>query len=349
MKNAFFFLFMACSLFFLTSCDQDDPMPDEPIKSFDNGVFISCEGAFGQGNAVVYFLDLARSEYVPEIYRTINQKPVGDVLQSMQFENDKAYMVVNNSGKIIEVEKETFQETGSISGLNSPTEIEIENGKGYIGSLYSDHILVADMVGLTITDTLYLGEQSNFIREEDNHLWVLSQSEYQGRVKNHVYHINLSNGVVDSLAVGANPLHWAFGEDDELFVYCQGTEAGDNPSIYTINTVNHTVEGKTDLDVNAGFFSRLAYDDYSDRLLVQLADGIYTYQSQGNISDSPLIPLQDVEFVYAMDVDPNNGRIYLGDARDFASAGGVLIFTNEGELFATIPQVGIGPNHFYFE
>lgn len=348
MKNTFLFFALATILMIL-SCDKDDPIPNNPIQTFDNGVFISFEGGFGQGNAVVYFLDQQRGEYVPEIFRTVNQKPIGDILQSIHFDDDKAYLVVNNSGKIIEVNQKTFEETGTIEGLNAPTEIDIENGKGYIGSQYSDHVLVADMGSLTITDTLYVGESSYLLKEEDGRLWILSQSEYQGRVKNQIYYIDLASQTLDSVAVGPNPLQWAFGDDDELFVYCSGIENGDAPAIYTINTESQTVENNTQLNVEGGNFGRITYDDFSDRLLVQMPDGIYEYKPAQGLGTTAIIPLHEIQYLYAMNVDPENGRIYLGDARDFASSGAVYIFTGDGQPFGSIPQAGIGPNHFYFE
>ena len=350
MKNVFLFFTIVMASFLVTSCIKDDPAdPDDTIDSFDSGVFISCEGAFGQGNAQVYFLDLQRSEYVPGIFNFANQKPIGDVLHSMTFEDDMVYLVVNNSGKIMEVSQTDFIETGAIEGLTAPTELEIVSDKGYIGDLYASKILVVDMNSLSVTDSIMLGESSNQVMESENNLWVLSQSEYQGRVKNHIYFVNLADYTVDSVAVGANPLQWAHNDADQLFVYCQGSEQADAPSVYVINTVTRLVEQVVEIEAPESYFSNLAYDDRNDRLLVQLPDGIYTYQpGQTNLSNDPLIDLQGVQFVYGMDVSPVNGDIYIGDARDFSSAGAVYIYAQDGQPVSTFP-VGIGPNHFYFE
>lgn len=336
--------------FLAISCIKDDPAdPDDTIDSFDSGVFISCEGAFGQGNAQVYFLDLQRSEYVPGIFNFVNQKPVGDVLHSMTFEDDMVYLVVNNSGRIIEVSQTDFIETGAIEGLSAPTELEIESGKGYIGDLYAPHILVADMNSLSVTDTIMLGESSNEVWESEDNLWVLSQSAYQGRVKNHIYVVDLADYSVDSVAVGANPLKWAHNDAGQLFVFCQGSEQADAPSVYVINTVTRLVEQVVEIEAPDSYFSNLAYDERNDRLLVQLPEGVYTYQpGQASLSTAPLIGLQDVQFLYGMDVSPDNGDIYIGDARDFSSAGAVYIYAQDGQPVSTFP-VGIGPNHFYFE
>jgi len=349
MKNVFLFmlLFLGVSLFW--SCDKDDPAPPDTIESFDDGVFITCEGGFGLGNASIYFLDPQKMRYVPEIYHAVNQESVGDVLQSIDFHDDKAYLVVNNSGKISQVNKKTFLKTGAILGLSAPTEIDIEDGKGYIGSLYSQHILVADMSNLTITDSLYVGEQSNRIFEDDNRLWILSQSDYQGRTKDHIYYINLFDSSLDSIKVGSNPLDWAYNDNDQLFVYCQGVESGDGPAIYSIGTGALAVDQKIDVNAPRGFYSKIVYDEYQNRILIRLADGIYTFKpGDQNVSDSPLVSLGDVKNMYGLGVSPENGDIYVGDARDFSSAGMVYIYTGDGQPQSSL-QVGVGPNHFYFE
>lgn len=340
-------LFLISLLFW--SCEKDDPAPpDDPIDSFEDGVIITCEGGFGQGNAVVYFLDVERSEYVPEIYSMVNQEPLGDVLQSIDFEGDKANLVVNGSGKVIQVDRKTFERSGSLEGLSSPTEIEIVDGAGYIGSLYSQHILVADMNAMTITDSIYIGEQSNFIHEADDHLWILSHSEYQGRTKDHVYYANLTDHTVDSVAVGAHPIDWAYGEEGNLYVYCRGSETED-AAIYVLDTDSPSVAGKVDVPASSDFFGKLAYDEVNDRLLVHLSDGLFTLASGAEqLNPTAIVDLTNVQYLYGLGVAPWNGDIYIGDARDFSSAGMVFIYSSDGAPKASF-SVGLGPNNFYFE
>lgn len=349
MKNVFIIMmsFLGASLFW--SCDKDDPAPPDTIESFENGVLITCEGGFGLGNATVYFLDPERMGYVPQIYNTVNQEPLGDVLTSISFDDDKAYLVVNNSGKIVQVKKNTFFKIGTIKGLSNPTEIEIEDDKGYIGSLFSRHILVADMNSLAIMDSIYIGEQSNRILEDDNRLWILSQSDWRGRAKDHIYYIDLSDSSLDSVKIGSNPMDWAYDDDNQLFVYCQGIDSGDGPAIYTIDTKTFAVKRKTEVNGTASFFSKIAFDEYQKRILIQLPDGIYTYKpGDAEVSGSPLIDLADVMNLYGLGVSPENGDIYVGDARDFSGAGMVYIYSREGQPKSSF-QAGVGPNNFYFD
>src|SRR5690606_42062533 len=102
----------------------------------------------------------------------------------------------------------------------------------------------SDINTLSVTDSIFLGEQSNQIFEEDNRLWVLSQSEYQGRVKDHIYYVNLSDRSVDSVKVGSNPTNWALGDDEQLYVYCRGAESSDDPAIYSIGISSQSMRSE---------------------------------------------------------------------------------------------------------
>src|SRR5690625_7198831 len=90
-------------------------------------------------------LPISESTIMADIYQTINQENVGDVLQSITFDDRYAYIVVNNSGQIILADRTTFEKEGTIGGLNAPTEIRLKDGKGYIGNLFNPYIKIADL------------------------------------------------------------------------------------------------------------------------------------------------------------------------------------------------------------
>lgn len=116
MKKLSFYFLAFSALIFAFACEKETKEPSETIDSFDDGVFVTCEGSFGAGNASVYFLAPEKSLFLANIYQLVNNAIVGDVLQSITFEDDLAYLVVNNSGKILIVDEETFEKKGSKVG-----------------------------------------------------------------------------------------------------------------------------------------------------------------------------------------------------------------------------------------
>lgn len=349
MNKQSIFLLLTAALFLFLSCEKESKEPDPEIITFDDGVIISCEGSFGGGNASLYFLDPAQSLIAENIYQSVNDEKIGDVLQSLTFDGDLAYIVVNNSGKILITDRSTFEKKGSINGLKSPTELRIKDGKGYIGNLFYPYITVADTDTRQVTDSLYTGVSSEKIHIEEDRIFILSHSEYQGRVKDHIYTINLKDGNLDSIAVGSNPIDWTYNDrDNQLYVFCQGESGTDPAALFTINTITAGREAEKEIAGGEGSFSKLAYDRSGERVLFSLDTGIHSYDlTSDEISSDPLVSSDQIQFLYALAVDPVSGEIYIGDALDFNQRGDIYIFDSSGTPVAS-GKAGVGPNNFYF-
>lgn len=338
---------------FLTSCDNDpvDPGEQEPL-TFEDGVFISCEGAFGQGNATVQFLGLARQGNAGNIYKGINEEDLGDVLQSMSFYDGDVYLVMNGDSKIVVVDQKTFTKEAEITGFGSPRYLVEDNGMGYVTDYYDQKIQVVDMTSRVIVDSIDLGVESDQALKSGNLMWVVSPKQWMGRDKNHIYSVNLTDYTVDSLEVGWNPSTWAYDENsDMVYVYCSGKETdagGEGAQLVTVDLISGEVVNTHDLGYT-NKLSTVAYDLFRDRVLFSQEDGIYTFDSNtATVSSSPIISLSgDLGGVYSIGVFPTSGEIFVGDANDFSGAGDIFIYETDGQFIEGY-QVGIGPNGFYF-
>jgi len=100
-RTFFSFLLVFVVMAFLDSCSKDPirqvtgpeiPPPDDTI-TFDKGFFIVNEGNYTWGNASVTFIDEASGVIEQDLYQRINNKPLGDVAQSMEIINGKGYIV----------------------------------------------------------------------------------------------------------------------------------------------------------------------------------------------------------------------------------------------------------------
>ena len=121
------FLALGTSLFF-TSCNNDDNGGGQISQGdFENGVFVLNEGGFNSNSAEVSFLS-ENGTLEHEIYNAVNGSILGDVAQSIGFEGNKAYIVVNNSNLIRVVNRYTFELIATISsGLQNPRHIVFED------------------------------------------------------------------------------------------------------------------------------------------------------------------------------------------------------------------------------
>ena len=106
-------------LLLISSCDKPKSLGKED-HFLSEGILISNEGNFQWGNASVSFYDEEKDTLLQDVFQSVNQRPLGDVLQSIYLDDKYAYLVVNNSGKIEVVEKHSFDLQHTISGFMSP-------------------------------------------------------------------------------------------------------------------------------------------------------------------------------------------------------------------------------------
>ena len=76
-------------IIFLQACRKDiPPLPENPILTgSEDGVYITNEGNFQFGNAAVSYYEEGLANAVPDLFEPTNNRPLGDVCQSMCFFN----------------------------------------------------------------------------------------------------------------------------------------------------------------------------------------------------------------------------------------------------------------------
>ena len=82
------------------STGDPDPPPGGST-TYSEGFFIVNEGNFNWGNASVTYVDISTGTAHQHIFQQANSRPLGDVAQSMKVLNNRGYIVVNNSNRIV--------------------------------------------------------------------------------------------------------------------------------------------------------------------------------------------------------------------------------------------------------
>ena len=78
------------------ACKSDDPLV--PINTYGDGILVSNEGPFNNGTGTVSFIDRELETVANGIYSQVNDSPLGNIVQSIGFEGDRAYIVANSAG-----------------------------------------------------------------------------------------------------------------------------------------------------------------------------------------------------------------------------------------------------------
>lgn len=349
---------------FLTSCSSEDttPSPYVPQGDFDSGVLVLNEGNFHQTNATVSFISFDLSRIQNDLFSGVNPDAIlGDTAQSMGFNGNLAYIVVNASNKIEVVNRYTMLKVGEITaGLDSPRYIAFANGKGYVSNwgagVGGGTIKVIDLGSNNVTATIPVNDYPNKIIEHSGKLYVSHNN--LGEKGTTISVIDAAtNSVSSSIEVGDLPDTMKI-EGDHLWVACLGiydyldNSNNTSGSIVEINLVSNAII-QSFFPTNTA--ARIKHMDlYGDYIFYAINKDIFKMPITGtSLPAMPSFTAAAVENPYGFAV--KNNKIYIGDAKDYIVNGEVYVYSS-GEQFDPNPigtllktaQVGVGPNGFYF-
>lgn len=337
-------------LLLLYSCTRIPYIPngqDNIPPSFldSDGAFIINEGNFTQGNGSLSFYSFDSARIYNDIFTNVNNRILGDVPNSMKIFGENAYIIVNNSGKIEVVNKNTLKSVKSISGLISPRNIAfIDKSKAYVTSMYSDSVVIINLTSNSISGYINISRSSEAIEVIGQNAFV---SEWIGG--NEVMVINTINDqLVSSIAVGAEPESMALDQNSTLWVLCNGGWARTNfAELIGLNTQTFEIKKRFIFPSKLNSPSCLQINGSGDTLYY-LESGVRR-MSIGDqaLPSTPLITETD-QFFYKIGVNPVSSDIFITDAIDYQQRGFILHYKRDG-TFISKYQAGVIPGNICFK
>ncbi len=203
---------------------------DNDSFAFENGILVLHEGNFFGGNASVSFVSEDLSSVTNGIFNDITGEALGDVAQSMAFDGDLAYIVVNNSQKVEVVNRFSFESVGTVdTGLLNPRYITFANDKGYVtnwgdgSNPDDDYIAVIDLTNITVESTIPVPEGPEWIVNNGNTLYVAHQGGFnQNNIVSVIDAATNTAGAPITVADRPNSMQLV---NDELWVLSGGNPA----------------------------------------------------------------------------------------------------------------------------
>ena len=123
-------LLISVLLLTLAACKKDEPTPK---GEFSTGVLVVNEGNFGNSDGSLSFYNTTTRVVQQNIFGLKNKGlALGDVVQSVRVESNLAFIVVNNSNKMVVTDANTMVSQYTITGLSLPRYFTTLNGKGYL-------------------------------------------------------------------------------------------------------------------------------------------------------------------------------------------------------------------------
>ncbi|XOV93170.1 MAG: DUF5074 domain-containing protein [Bacteroidota bacterium] len=343
-------LFALSSLFFWTGCnDKEDIDPSLPTE-FENGIFISNEGNFGDGDASLSFYDPEVDRVYNNVYRLANEgMELGDVVQSIHLDDERVFLLVNNSNKVEALNLENMVTDYTISDLKLPRYMTTSSTKGYI----SEWVSFSDIGQVSIVD-LKTGIIQKSIQTDYGAEGVIIANNYLFVSNNFSTTVSIidlaSESVIKNIEIGSSPGEMVIDKNGNVWLICGGgydldyNPLGDgklieiDPSILEVSKV---------IALGMNVPTKIAIDPNGE--IIYYFSGTSAYALNVNATTPPATSLIEEDKAigfWGIGVD-DSGVIYLSDSKGFVENGEVFVYKPDGS-FITRFEVGRGPNGFGF-
>ncbi|GAB4200730.1 MAG: hypothetical protein OHK0057_25190 [Thermoflexibacter sp.] len=353
MKNLklqfFAFIFLAI---FAASCTKNEETI--PSGKYSNGVFIVNEGPFQTGTGTISFLNRESKTVENDIFQTVNGRPLGNIVQSIGIQKDKAYIVVNNAKKVEVVQAWDFKEIATIQGLEMPRYfLGIDDNKGYISEWgvggVNGAIKVIDLRTNAITKTIPVGKGAEKMLKLDNRVYVACNGGFDN--ENKIFIIDTQRDEVSaSITTPDNPNSLVLDANNKIWVTCSGRSQWNGTASVTvapaqlirINPANNQIEQ------NFAFIKHglgnLIINSAKNTLFYTHDSKVFSQSINSGVPTNPLIR----RYFYGLGFDTQTNLLYAADAGNFVSNGKVIRYNANGSAVDSM-SVGIIPNGFYFK
>jgi hypothetical protein len=331
---------------FLASCEKDKPaIPSDtppPTPGISGGVFILNEGNFQWGNASLSYFSLKDSTVNPDLFKQANERTVGDVLQSMLIEGGKAYLVVNNSGKIEVMNPADGKSLSTITGFNSPRYMCLFRNKAFVTDFKANAVSVLDLTSSTITKEIPVKGWTEEMAIVNEKLFVTSpESGYLYIIDAEKEHLT------DSIKIGYGSNSIRKDKNGKLWVLCGGkSTANIAGSLYRINPHQKKVEASFTFSGPDKSPFKLRINSTEDTLFF-LNNGIFRFPINSSaLPTQPIVSANAGNF-WGLGIQPGTGHVYASDAIDYLQKGQIQIYSSSGTYLHSF-SAGIIPGDFYF-
>jgi DNA-binding beta-propeller fold protein YncE len=348
-KHALLSLFF---IVFISSCKKKDNQLLSPVSNYNDGIFIVNEGIFNTGSGTISFYNRTTKTVASDIFKASNGFPLGNIVQSMNTLNNRAFIVVNNAGKVEVTDIADFKMVGTITGVLQPRYfLGLNSEKAYISEWIDGSqgkIAVIDPMNLGIKKIITTGIGAEQMLQSGKYVYVCNAGGFDASFNSindsTVALIQWTNdSVIQKINVNAyNPSAIVQDYHGKIWVLCSGTFTGDAAHLVRIDTAAKAID--LNFTLSGSFANKMVVNSTGTRLFYLFAGKVFSQDVDAVVLNT--IPVINRNF-YGLGVDPKTDYLYCSDARDFISNGWVIRYDTNA-LQVDSFEVGINPGNFYF-
>ena len=336
--------------FVVSSCTKAPTSSSNYLTPQAVAVYVLNQGNYGQGNAslTAYFPDSNYAE--TDLFKLANSMNLGDVGNDIQLYNGDAYMVINNSDKVVVMDASTALYIGTVyfpSGT-SPYRIAFYNPSNiaFVSDLYTNSVSVVNLTSNTVItqDTIPVGPEPYGIACAFGEVCVANSGYGSG---NTVSIINAdTRKVVKTVTVGNGPTEVEPDRDGNFWVVCAGDTSYDG-WIYIVSASSNSVIDSVAIGKQIPSFTghTLAMDG-QDGVAYLIADSSVVKLDMSNRTIMNR-DLMNGNF-YSIAADGATGDVYVTEANSGTADGKVYIYTSSGQYTNRSFTAGIYPDGIVF-
>ena len=334
-------LLLVTALLLGNGCRRTDPPTPDPID-FSEGVLLANEGNFTWGNASLSFVD-AEGTIHQNVFETKTKRPLGDVAQSLYLYRDQIYVVVNNSGKIERMARNLDTEC-AITGLISPREMAfISPTKAYVTDLYASAISIVNPSECSLSGEIRVNGWTEAILSYQDKVYAAG---YDAGV---VYVIDPgTDQVIDSLETGEGPVSMGIDANGLLWVLCSGGLNVAPPRLQQFDLSDQQLLRDFVIADSSRSPSQLCLDPTREFLYFLDGNRIFRQPITATSFLQEVVYEGNDELLYALEVDPVTGDLYVTDAIDYVQAGRLLRINPTNGQVTTEWTTGVIPGDMLF-
>jgi YVTN family beta-propeller protein len=353
-KNLFRFMAIAVLSTALFSCQDDDPIDNNPPSTQDNGrVYILNEGVWGGNDAELSRYSATENTITNNYFSEKNGRGLGDVANDVEIYGGKMYVVINTSNTVEVLDPKTGISIQQIplSG-KGPREVAFYEGYAYV-SCYDKTVVKIDTTSLSIVAQCQTeGGKCEDLYAHNGYLYVAHawDQDASGAIfyDSTLSVIALDNfSVVDKITIGLNAKTIKPIGNSNIMVSCMGNYYDIASCLSIINLDSRQVE-KLEIEVsNFAVYSNeyalvYSYNWTTSQQVFTKINLTNFAQTQWSYNAS-----QQLVSPYGIGIDPTNEDVYITDAQNYQSNGDVYRFDKNGNHIAN-KECGIGPSKIIF-
>lgn len=364
----------------MTSCREDDvivlteyePLPMLDSLSSFSGLYLLNEGNMGSNKCTLDFVDFEQGQYARNLYAERNPnvvKELGDVGNDIEIYGSKMYAVINCSHKVEVLDARTCKRLGQVDIPNCRY-VAFDGGyayvSAYVGPVGIDPnaqlgaVFQVDTATLEITAEVTVGYQPDELVVQDGLIYVANSGGY--RKPNYDYTVSVIDIAtmtqIRKIPVGINLHRVRADRYGKLWVSSRGDYKSVPSRLFVLEKDKRTgrMEVSDTLDIPCSemeicgdslYLYSVAWNDASQENNVTY--GIVDVRTGEVVSDSFIKDgtEADIEIPYGLKVNPENGDIYVTDAKNYVSSGNLLCYGRDGKLKWKV-RTGDIPAHMAF-